>query len=58
MNAACDGFLRGVLKSKAEVADGIARAFAVKTRPVVVHCLTSAIQISAWHRYTRSATLS
>ena len=33
--------------------DGIARAFAVKTKPVVVHCLTSAIQMSAWRRYTR-----
>jgi hypothetical protein len=32
-------------------------ALAVKTRPVVVHCLTSAIQMSAWRRYTRSATL-
>jgi hypothetical protein len=31
-----------------EVAEGIARAFAVQTRPVVVHCLTSAIQMSAW----------
>jgi len=40
-----------------EVADGIARAFAVKTRPVVVHCLTSQIQMSAWRRYTRAATL-
>jgi len=45
------------IKSEAEVADGIARAFAVKTKPVVVHCLTSAIQMSAWRRYTRSATL-
>jgi acetolactate synthase I/II/III large subunit len=40
-----------------EIADGIARAFAVKTRPVVVHCLTSQIQMSAWRRYTRSETL-
>src|SRR5271157_3265340 len=45
------------INSEAEVADGIARAFAVKTRPVVVHCLTSAIQMSAWRRYTRSETL-
>jgi len=45
------------IRSEAEVADGIARAFAVKTRPVVVHCLTSAIQMSAWRRYTRAATL-
>ncbi|HLY44436.1 MAG TPA: thiamine pyrophosphate-dependent enzyme, partial [Stellaceae bacterium] len=33
------------IKSEAEVADGIDRAFSVKTRPVVVHCLTSAIQM-------------
>jgi acetolactate synthase I/II/III large subunit len=43
--------------SEGEVADGIARAFAVKTKPVVVHCLTSAIQMSAWRRYTRSDAL-
>jgi acetolactate synthase I/II/III large subunit len=46
------------IREEAEVADGIARAFAVKTRPVVVHCLTSAIQMSAWRRYTRTETLS
>ena len=45
------------IKSEAEVAEGIARAFAVRTRPVVVHCLTSAIQMSAWRRYTRSGAL-
>ena len=45
------------IRSEAEVADGIARAFAVKTKPVVVHCLTSAIQMSAWRRYTRSEVL-
>ncbi|MBV9862610.1 MAG: acetolactate synthase [Alphaproteobacteria bacterium] len=45
------------IRSESEVADGIARAFAVKTRPVVVHCLTSALQMSAWRRYTRSETL-
>jgi acetolactate synthase-1/2/3 large subunit len=45
------------IRDEAEVKDGIARAFAVKTRPVVVHCLTSAIQMSAWRRYTRTETL-
>jgi acetolactate synthase-1/2/3 large subunit len=45
------------IKSENEVADGIARAFAVKTKPVVVHCLTSAIQMSAWRRYTGSENL-
>jgi acetolactate synthase-1/2/3 large subunit len=45
------------IRDESEVADGIARAFAVQTKPVVVHCLTSAIQMSAWRRYTRSETL-
>ena len=39
------------IRDESEVADGIARAFAVRTKPVVVHCLTSAIQMSAWRRY-------
>jgi len=39
------------IRDESEIASGIARAFAVKTRPVVVHCLTSAIQMSAWRRY-------
>ncbi len=42
---------------ESEVAEGIARAFAVATRPVVVHCLTSAVQMSAWRRYTGADTL-
>ena len=46
------------IRSEAEVADGIARAFAVRTKPVVVHCLTSAVQMSAWRRYERGATLA
>jgi len=45
------------IRHESEVADGIARAFAVKTRPVVVHCLTSAMQMSAWRRYTGGDTL-
>lgn len=36
-----------VIRDESEVADGIAAAFAVKTKPVVVHCLTSALQMSA-----------
>jgi acetolactate synthase-1/2/3 large subunit len=42
---------------ESEVADGIARAFAIKDRPVVVHCLISALQMSAWRRYTDAETL-
>jgi acetolactate synthase-1/2/3 large subunit len=39
------------IRNEAEIAGGIGHAFAVKTRPVVVHCLSSALQMSAWRRY-------
>ena len=39
------------IREDSEIAGGIARAFAVKTKPVVVHCLTSAVQMSAWRRF-------
>lgn len=45
------------IREEAEVAGAIEQAFAVKTRPVVVHCLTSALQMSAWRRYDRGDTL-
>jgi acetolactate synthase I/II/III large subunit len=45
------------IRQESEIADGIAEAFAVKTRPVVVHCLTSALQMSAWRRYTEADNL-
>jgi acetolactate synthase I/II/III large subunit len=45
------------LRDESEIAEGIARAFAVKTKPVVVHCLTSALQMSAWRRFQHGATL-
>ena len=45
------------IRDESEVEEQIARAFAVKTKPVVVHCLTSAIQMSAWRRYTRAEIL-
>jgi acetolactate synthase-1/2/3 large subunit len=45
------------IRDESEVADGIARAFAVKDRPVVVHCLISALQMSAWLRYTEAETM-
>ncbi|HWB49270.1 MAG TPA: thiamine pyrophosphate-dependent enzyme [Stellaceae bacterium] len=44
------------IRDDSAIADGIARAFAVKTKPVVVHCLTSAVQMSAWRRFTGSET--
>ena len=36
--------------SEAEVEEGIARAFAARARPVVVHVRSSAEQMSAWRR--------
>ncbi|MBX6743221.1 MAG: acetolactate synthase [Acetobacteraceae bacterium] len=38
------------IRTEAEVEEGIARAFAVKTKPVVVHVHSSAEQMSAWRR--------
>jgi acetolactate synthase-1/2/3 large subunit len=45
------------ISDESEVADGIARAFAVHDKPVVVHCRVSALQMSAWLRYTGADTL-
>jgi acetolactate synthase-1/2/3 large subunit len=45
------------IRDESEVASGIARAFAVKDRPVVVHCLISALQMSAWRRYVEAEVL-
>jgi acetolactate synthase-1/2/3 large subunit len=45
------------IREESEIAEGIARAFAVKTKPVVVHCLTSAVQMSAWRRFQNGSTL-
>ena len=44
----CEGI---TIRDEADIAPGIAAAFAVRTKPVVLHCLTSAIQMSAWRRY-------
>ncbi len=44
----CEGI---TIREEAEVDGAIARAFAVKTRPVVVHVHSSAVQMSAWRRY-------
>ena len=45
------------IREESEIAGAIAQAFAVRTRPVVVHCLTSALQMSAWRRYAEADTL-
>ncbi len=44
------------INTSAEVKAGIAKAFAVNDRPVVVHCKTSADQMSAWRRRGRPMT--
>jgi acetolactate synthase-1/2/3 large subunit len=38
------------IRTEAEVADGIGKAFAINDRPVVVHVHTSAEQMSAWRK--------
>ena len=40
------------ISDESQVADGIAQAFSIHDRPVVVHCRISAVQMSAWLRYT------
>lgn len=45
------------IRREEDVEDAIAAAFAVRNRPVVVHCLTSAVQMSAWRRYDRGEAL-
>jgi thiamine pyrophosphate-dependent acetolactate synthase large subunit-like protein len=45
------------IRDESEIAGGIAKAFAVKDRPVVVHCLVSALQMSAWRRFTDADVL-
>jgi acetolactate synthase-1/2/3 large subunit len=45
------------ISTETDIEDAISRAFAVKTKPVVVHCKTSAIQMNAWRTYTGGDTL-
>ncbi|MDA1325562.1 MAG: thiamine pyrophosphate-binding protein [Proteobacteria bacterium] len=45
------------IREESEIAAAVAQAFAGRTKPVVVHCLTSALQMSAWRRYTGGDTL-
>jgi len=45
------------ISDESEVAAGIEHAFGVEDRPVVVHCRISALQMSAWLRYTEADTL-
>jgi len=42
------------IRDESDVPAKVAEAFAVKTKPVVLNCLTSKIQMSAWRRYERA----
>ncbi len=45
------------IRDESEVEGGIAKAFSIKDRPVVVYCQVSALQMSAWLRYGESDVL-
>ena len=45
------------INEESEVQAKVAEAFAVKTRPVVLHCKTSALQMSAWRSYDRAPVI-
>lgn len=45
------------IEDESEIANGVQKAFAVKDRPVVLHCRVSALQMSAWLRYSEADTL-
>ena len=39
------------IEAESQVADAVAQAFAVRSRPVVLHARASPLQISAWQGY-------
>ena len=46
------------IQTEADVSAAIDIAFSIRVKPVVVHCHTSAVQMSAWRKYERSETLA
>ena len=46
------------IQTEADVSAAIDKAFSIRVKPVVVHCHTSAVQMSAWRKYERSETLA
>ena len=46
------------IQTEADVSEAIEKAFSIRVKPVVVHCHTSAVQMSAWRKYERSETLA
>ena len=45
------------IQTETDVSAAIDKAFSIRVKPVVVHCHTSAVQMSAWRKYERSETL-
>ncbi len=46
------------IQTEADVSAAIDKAFSIRVKPVVVHCHTSAVQMSAWRKYERLETLA
>ena len=46
------------IQTEADVSAAIDKAFSIQVKPVVVHCHTSAVQMSAWRKYERLETLA
>ena len=46
------------IQTEADVSAAINKAFSIRVKPVVIHCHTSAVQMSAWRKYERSETLT
>ena len=46
------------IETEADVSLAINKAFRIRAKPVVVHCHTSAVQMSAWRKYERLETLA
>ena len=46
------------IQTEVDVSEAIEQAFSIRVKPVVVHCHTSAVQMSAWRKYERSETLT
>ena len=46
------------IQTETDVSAAINKAFSIRVKPVVVHCHTSAVQMSAWRKYERLETLA
>ncbi len=46
------------IQTETDVSAAINKAFSIRVKPVVIHCHTSAVQMSAWRKYERSESLA